>query len=236
MAQRPPYKRILLKLSGEALATGGQGIDEAAVSSIGAEIAEVAGSGTQVAIAIGGGNIWRGAEHPSIERATSDTMGMLAHVINALALQSAIEKAGQFARVQTAFSMPEIAEPYIRRRAIRHLEKGRVVIFAAGIGQPYFTTDTGAALRALEIGAEAVLKGSTVDGIYDKDPHRHTDAKRYQAISYGDALAQELKVMDATAFTICRENSLPIIVFNVLEKHALRRVLDGEKVGTEVHV
>lgn len=230
-----PYRRVLLKLSGEALASpSGQGIDEGVVAALGEEIADVVKDGTEMAIAIGGGNIWRGAEHPTIERSTSDTMGMLAHVINALALQSSIEKAGQYARVQTAFSMPEIAEPYIRRRAIRHLEKKRVVIFAAGIGQPYFTTDTGAALRALEINADAVLKGSTVDGIYDQDPRQNPDAKRYDFISYNDALTQNLQVMDATAFTICRENNMPILVFNVLAKGTLKKVLSGEPIGTKV--
>lgn len=229
------YKRVLLKVSGEALARDGSGLQEEAVTSLGKEVAEVAGTGIEIALAVGGGNIWRGAEHASVERTTSDTMGMLAHVINALALQSAIEKAGQHARVQTALSMPEVAEPYIRRRAIRHLEKGRVVIFAAGTGNPYFTTDTAAALRSLEIGAEVLLKGTKVDGIYDSDPARNPKAERHASITYDDAIAKRLDVMDATAFTLCRENGMPIIVFDLLKKHSLRRVLSGETIGTEVH-
>lgn len=232
---KPTYSRVLLKMSGEALAEDSLGIQEEAVTSLGEEVAEAAGSGIQVAIAIGGGNIWRGAEHASVERTTSDTMGMLAHVINALALQSAVEKAGQHARVQTALSMPEVAEPYIRRRAIRHLEKGRVVIFAAGTGNPYFTTDTAAALRSLEIGADVLLKGTKVDGIYDSDPAKNPKAKRHHSITYDDAIAQRLNVMDATAFTLCRENNMPIIVFNLLKVHSLKRVLNGETIGTEVH-
>lgn len=233
---KDPYQRVLLKISGETLAGGNDfGLQEKAVIALGKEIAGVAKAGTQVAIAIGGGNIWRGAEHPSIERTTSDTMGMLAHVINALALQSALEEAGQYARVQTALAMPEVAEPYIRRRAVRHLEKGRVVIFAAGSGNPYFTTDTAAALRALEIDADVLLKGTKVDGIYDADPTTQPAAKRYDAISYDEVIERRLDVMDATAFTMCRENDMPIVVFNLLERGALARVLAGEKIGTEVH-
>jgi uridylate kinase len=200
------------------------------------QVAEVQKLGVEVVIVVGGGNIFRGLQgsEKGIERATGDYMGMLATVINALALQDALEKQGIPTRVQSAINMTQIAEPFIRRRAVRHLEKGRVVIFAAGTGNPYFSTDTAAALRANEIGAEVVLKATKVDGIYDKDPKKHADAKRYEQVSYSTALEKQLKVMDAAAFALCMDNKMPIVVFDFFKPHNLRNVVLGKKVGTQV--
>ncbi len=230
------YNRVLLKLSGEILAGDQQfGIDPKAVKDICEQIADVASEGISIAMVVGGGNIIRGAQTTSIERAQADYMGMLGTVINALALQDALERLGQPTRVQSAIEMREIAEPVIRRRAIRHLEKGRIVIFAAGTGSPYFSTDTTAALRASEIGAACVLKATKVDGIYDKDPAKFADAVKLPRVSYMDALQKQLKVMDAAAFSLCHENKIPIIVFDVLKKGNLRRLLvDGEDIGSIV--
>ncbi|MFO7302967.1 MAG: UMP kinase [Acidobacteriota bacterium] len=234
---RPAYSRVLLKLSGEAL-MGDQayGIDPKVATQIATDIAEIQRLGVQVAVVIGGGNIFRGlaASARGMDRATGDYMGMLATVINALALQDALEKVGVTTRVATAIEMRAVAEPFIRRRAIRHLEKGRVVVFAAGTGNPYFTTDTAAALRAMEMRAEVILKGTKVDGIYSADPMIHRDATRYESISYLQVIGQSLKVMDSTAITLCMDNKLPIIVFNLREPGNLRRVIMGEPVGTTV--
>jgi uridylate kinase len=231
------YKRILLKLSGEAL-MGEQeyGIDSRVLNLYAEEIHSVRELGVEVGIVIGGGNIYRGLDKSSdeIDKVTGDHMGMLATVINALALQNALEKHGLYTRCQSAINMDKIAEPFIRRRAIRHLEKGRVVIFAAGTGNPYFTTDTAAALRAIEIEADAILKGTRVDGIYDSDPEKNVAAIHLPEISYGDILKKDLRVMDLTAITLCRENKLPIIVFNVNKPGNLRRVVLGEAVGSRV--
>jgi uridylate kinase len=233
----PKYRRILLKLSGEAL--GGEaalGICPEAVHDMAAQVAEVRELGVEVVIVVGGGNIFRGLQgsERGIERATGDYMGMLATVINALALQDALEKHSVTTRVLSAISMTAICEPFIRRRAVRHLEKGRVVIFAAGTGNPYFSTDTAAALRANEINAEVVLKATKVDGIYDKDPKKHADAKRYTTIPYSEALEKRLKVMDAAAFALCQDNKMPIIVFDFFKPHNLLRVVKGETIGTLV--
>lgn len=233
------YRRILLKLSGEALGNDqGQGISPEIVHNMASQIAEVRRLGVEVVVVIGGGNIFRGQKgsERGIERATGDYMGMLATVINALALQDALEKAGIATRVQTAITMAQVAEPFIRRRAVRHLEKGRVVIFGGGTGNPYFSTDTAAALRATEIGAEVILKGTKVDGIYDSDPVKNPKAKRYAQISYWEALQKQLKVMDSTAFSLCMDNKMPIIVFNIFSPSNLKRVVLGEKVGTLVTI
>jgi len=232
------YRRILLKLSGEALGgSAGMGINPEVIRDMARQIGDVRKLGVEVVIVIGGGNIFRGAQGSAqgIERATGDYMGMLATVINALALQDALEKAGVATRVQTAITMAQIAEPFIRRRAVRHLEKGRVVIFGGGIGNPYFSTDTAAALRANEIGADVILKATKVDGVYDSDPKINPHARRYSEITYIEALQRQLKVMDATAFSLCMDNKMPIIVFNVFETDNLKRVVLGEKVGTLVH-
>ena len=237
VASKPRYRRILLKLSGEALGgVEGQGINPEAVHDMACQVAEVQQLGVEVVVVVGGGNIFRGLQgsEKGIERATGDYMGMLATVINALALQDALEKQGVATRVQSAINMTQIAEPFIRRRAVRHLEKGRVVIFAAGTGNPYFSTDTAAALRANEIGAEVVLKATKVDGIYDKDPKKHADAKRYDQVSYTTALEKQLKVMDASAFALCMDNKMPIVVFDFFKPHNLRNVVLGKKVGTQV--
>jgi uridylate kinase len=236
-AKRPQYTRILLKLSGEAL--GGQagiGINADAIQSMATQICEVRELGVQVVVVVGGGNIFRGlsGSQRGIERATGDYMGMLATIINSLALQDALEKLGTPTRVQSAIAMSQIAEPFIRRRAVRHLEKGRVVIFGGGTGNPYFSTDTAAALRANEIGAEVILKATKVDGIYDSDPKKNPKAKRFAQISYIDALQRQLKVMDSTAFSLCMDNKMPIIVFDFFQPHNLRKVVMGEKVGTLV--
>jgi uridylate kinase len=233
----PKYSRILLKLSGEALGgESGAGIRPDALHNMATQIVEVRDLGVQIVVVIGGGNIFRGVQgtEKGIERATGDYMGMLATVINALALQDALEKSGVPTRVQTAIAMAQIAEPFIRRRAVRHLEKGRVVIFGGGTGNPYFSTDTAAALRANEIGAEVILKATKVDGIYDCDPKKNTNAKKYSRITYLDALQQQLKVMDSTAFSLCMENKMPIIVFNLFSPHVLKRVVMGETEGTLV--
>ncbi len=231
------YRRVLLKLSGEALmGEGGYGIDSATVDYMAREIKAVHDLGVQVAVVIGGGNIFRGVEGPAkgMERATADYMGMLATVINALALQSALERHGVPTRVQSAIEMRELAEPYIRRRAVRHLEKGRVVIFAAGTGNPYFTTDTAASLRAMEIGAETILKATKVDGVYSADPLKDPRAKKYSRISYLEVLKKGLHVMDSTAISLCMDNALPIVVFNVRKKGNIKRVIEGKKIGTLV--
>ena len=235
--KKPRYKRILLKISGEIL-TGEKdyGIDPVVIGQIGQEIKEVVSLGVEVAIVIGGGNIFRGvaASSKGMDRATADYMGMLATVLNGLALQDALEKIDVHTRVQTAIEMREIAEPYIRRRAMRHLEKGRVVIFAAGTGNPFFTTDTAASLRATEIGAEVILKATKVDGIYDADPLLHEGACKYEELTYLDVLKKQLKVMDATAISLCMDQHIPIIVFSLKERGNILRVVLGEKVGTEV--
>jgi uridylate kinase len=234
---RPRYGRILIKLSGEALGgESGVAISAAAVQDMARQISEVRELGVQVVVVVGGGNIFRGlpGSERGIERATGDYMGMLATVINALALQDALEKVGVATRVQSAITMAQVAEPFIRRRAVRHLEKGRVVIFGGGTGNPFFSTDTAAALRANEIGAEVILKATKVDGIYDSDPKKNPKAKRFTQIKYIDALQRQLKVMDSTAFSLCMDNRMPIIVFDFFRPHNLKRVVLGEKVGTLV--
>jgi len=229
------YRRVLLKLSGEFLAgESGFGVEPDLAENIAAQIKPMLDLEVQVAIVIGAGNIWRGRtglEH-GMERATADYMGMLATVINSLALQDALERAGMITRVQTAIEMRAVAEPYIRRRAIRHLEKGRVVIFGAGTGQPYFSTDTAAALRAMEIDAEVLLKATKVDGVYEKDPLQHPDARRFEHLTYIDALNLGLKFMDSTALSLCMDYDLPIIVFKLQPPDSLARVVKGEKIGT----
>jgi uridylate kinase len=232
---RPTYGRILLKLSGEALLGARQyGVDPNFCAFIAAQVAEVHRSGVQIGIVVGGGNIFRGlaAAARGMDRATGDYIGMLATVMNALALQDAIEKAGVPTRVMSAIAMNEVAEPYIRRRAVRHLEKGRVIILAAGTGNPYFTTDTAAALRAVEIGAQVILKATKVDGVYDSDPVQNPSAKRYEHLTYSDVLAQRLKVLDATAVSLCMDNDTPIVVFDLNEPENIKRVAAGEPVGT----
>jgi uridylate kinase len=233
--EKPQFRRILLKLSGEALmGSQGFGVDPKMADRIAEEISELHSIGVQVALTVGGGNIVRGisVSEEGIDRVTGDHMGMLATVINALALQNALEKQGVFTRVQSAIEMKEFAEPFIRRRAIRHLEKGRVVIFAAGTGNPYFSTDTAAALRAMEVGAEAIFKATKVDGIYDSDPLVNPSAKKYDALSYRDVLSQGLRVMDSTAVTLCMENKMPIVVFNLLHRGNIRKVVIGNNVGS----
>jgi uridylate kinase len=232
------YRRVLLKLSGEALmGTATYGIDNRMLQSIAAEIRDVSRLGLELALVIGGGNIFRGVQAATAgtDRATGDYMGMLATVINALALQAALERLEVTTRVMSAMEIRQIAEPYIRRRAMRHLEKGRVVIFAAGTGNPFFSTDTAASLRAAEIGAEVILKATKVDGVYDADPKVHLNATRFTELSYTEFLRQGLKVMDATAVTLCMENTLPIMVFNMTEPGNIRRAVSGETIGTLVH-
>lgn len=232
-----PYRRILLKLSGEALMGNlGYGIDPAVVQEIADEVAEIIASGVQVAIVVGGGNIFRGvkASAAGMDRATADYIGMIATVMNALTLQDCLERIEVQTRVQTAIAMQEVAEPYIRRRAIRHLEKGRVVIFGAGSGNPFFTTDTTAALRAAEIDAEVIFKATKVDGVYDADPHLNPQAKRFQSLTYGHVLAQDLRVMDSTAIALCKENNIPILVFDLSVRGNIRRAVMGESIGTLV--
>ena len=232
------YKRVLLKLSGEALmGDQGFGIDPQMVLRIASEIKEVHNLGVQVSIVIGGGNIFRGIKESAegFDRVTADHMGMLATVINALAIQDALEKMNVYTRVQSAIEMRQVAEMYIRRRAVRHLEKKRVVIFAAGTGNPFFSTDTTAALRAMEIKAEVILKATKVDGIYDADPAKVKNAKMYAEISYMDVLTQSLGVMDSTAISLCKDNNVPIIVFNIKNKGNIRRVIEGEKIGSLVY-
>jgi uridylate kinase len=235
---KPRFQRVLLKLSGEALMGGqGFGVDPAMASRIAEEIAEIHGIGVQVAATVGGGNIVRGisVSAAGMDRVSGDYMGMLATVINALALQNALEKLDVFTRVQSAIEMKEVAEPFIRRRAIRHLEKGRVVIFAAGTGNPYFSTDTAAALRAMEIGAEAILKATKVDGIYDSDPLVNPAAKLFETLTYLEVLEKGLRVMDTTAVTLCMENMMPIVVFNLLRRGNIKKVVLGSTVGSTIH-
>jgi uridylate kinase len=235
--KKPAYKRILLKLSGEALGgKTGTGIHTATIQQVAGDVAEAFRAGVQVGVVIGGGNIFRGvaASAEGMDRASSDYMGMLATCINALALQDALEKQEVPVRVQTAIEMAEIAEPYIRRRAIRHLEKGRIVIFAAGTGNPFFSTDTAAALRAMEINAEVLMKATKVDGIYDKDPHKFTDAKKYTKLTYLEVLNQNLQVMDLTAVSLCMDNKLPILSFNMTEKGNVLKAVMGQDIGTFV--
>ena len=236
-SKHPRYSRVLLKLSGEALGgPSGAGISPEAVQDMAEQIREVRELGVQVVVVVGGGNIFRGlaGSERGIERATGDYMGMLATVINALALQDALEKLGVATRVQSAITMSQVAEAFIRRRAVRHLEKGRVVIFGGGTGNPYFSTDTAAALRANEIGAEVILKATKVDGIYDSDPKKNPKARRYSQIGYLEALQRQLKVMDSTAFSLCMDNKMPIIVFDFFRPHNLKRAVMGEPVGTHV--
>jgi uridylate kinase len=235
---QPKYRRIVLKLSGEALREPGsyEAISPLIVTDIAKQILEVRDLGVEIAIVIGGGNIWRGltASHRGMDRTTADYMGMLATVINGMALQSALEQIGVVTRLQTAIEMANVAEPFILRRAIRHLELGRVVIFGAGTGNPFFSTDTTAALRASEIRAEAILKATKVDGIYDSDPMTNPNASRYETVSYGEALVKRLKIMDSTAFSLCMDNRVPIIVFKLSTPHNIKKVVCGEKVGTLV--
>lgn len=234
---RPFYKRVLLKLSGEALGgEQGYGIDPRTISSIAGEIKDVMDCGTQLALVIGGGNIFRGlaASSKGMDRASADYMGMLATMINSLAMQDALEKVGVDTRVQSAIAMQEVAEPYIRRRAMRHLEKGRVVIFGAGTGNPFFTTDTAASLRAMEIGAEVILKGTKVDGVYTADPKKDPSAVKFKSLTYIDVLKKGLQVMDATATSLCMDNSLPIIVFDITTQGNVKKVVCGEEIGTIV--
>jgi len=231
------FKRVLLKLSGEALmGPQGYGISTDVLISVAKDCAEISRLGIDVAIVVGGGNIFRGVSESAkgMDRASADYVGMLATVMNAVSLQDAIEKEGVVTRVLSAIEMSQLAEPYIRRRAIRHLEKARVVIFAAGTGNPFFTTDTAAALRAMEIGADVLLKATKVDGVYDKDPRKHADARRYTQVTFTDALKNDLKVMDATAFALCRDNELPIIVFDMTKRGNIMRVVLGEPVGTTI--
>ncbi|MBQ4513793.1 MAG: UMP kinase [Anaerolineaceae bacterium] len=231
------YKRVLLKLSGEALAPeGGTGIDPASAKMISAQIKSVVQLGANLAIVIGGGNIWRGkiGLELGMDRATADYMGMLATVMNSLALMDALESIGVTTRVQTSIEMRQIAEPYIRRRALRHIEKSRVVIFAGGTGNPYFTTDTAAALRAVEINADLLIKATKVDGIYDSDPKKNPDAKKFDCLTYMEALSKQLQVMDATAISLCMENHMPLMVLNLWEEGSLKKALMGEKIGTLV--
>jgi uridylate kinase len=231
------YRRILLKLSGEALmGSGNYGIDPATLAQIADEVIDVHSLGVEIALVLGGGNIFRGvaASSRGMDRAHADYMGMLATVINSLALQDALESRGCYTRVLSAIEMERLAEPYIRRRAIRHLEKGRLVIFAAGTGNPYFRTDTAASLRAMEIGAEIVMKATRVDGVYDKDPQKHKDARMFRRVSYLEVLNKNLAVMDSTAISLCRDNKLPILVFNMTKPGNIRRVVLGEPLGTLV--
>lgn len=231
------YKRVLLKLSGEVLGgSQGYGIDPQVITTIALEIKDVVASGVELALVIGGGNIFRGlaASSKGMDRASADYMGMLATMINALAMQDALEQVGVDTRVQSAIAMQAVAEPYIRRKAVRHLEKGRVVIFGAGTGNPYFTTDTAASLRAMEINAEVILKGTKVDGVYSADPKKNPDAVKYLTLSYIDVLKKGLAVMDATATSLCMDNNLPIIVFDVSVAGNVKRVVQGEEIGTIV--
>jgi uridylate kinase len=235
--KRTQYKRILLKISGEVLTgQGDYGIDPSVIQQIAHEVEEVKNLGVEVAIVIGGGNIFRGiaASAKGMDRASADYMGMLATVINGIALQDALEKIDVHTRVQTAIEMRQVAEPYIRRRAIRHLEKGRVVIFAGGTGNPYFTTDTTASLRAMEVGADVILKATKVDGVYDKDPLLNKGARKYDEITYLDVLKKQIKVMDATAISLCMDHQIPIVVFSLMEKGNIKRVILGDRVGTKV--
>ena len=233
------YKRILLKLSGEALMGNKQfGIDNNRLMQYAEEIREISDLGVEIGIVIGGGNIFRGvqAERGGMERTQGDYMGMLATMINSMALQAALESVGLFTRLQSAIEMKQIAEPFIKRKAVRHLEKGRIVIFGSGTGNPFFTTDSAASLRAIEIDAEVILKGTRVDGIYDKDPEENASAKKFDTITFDEAYEKNLKVMDMTAFTLCKENELPVIVFNMNKTGNLKKVVTGEEIGTLVTV
>ncbi len=231
----PKYKRIVLKVSGEALAGQNSfGIDYDTVMSICQSIKKCVDLGVQVGIVVGGGNFWRGRSSGKMDRTRADHMGMLATVINSLALADALEALGVAARVQTAISMPAIAEPYIRNKAVRHFEKGRVVIFGCGTGNPFFSTDTTAALRAAEVDADIIFKATMVDGVYDKDPHKHPDAKRYDTISFSDVLTKKLSVMDMTAASLCRDNKMPILVFSLEDPENIYRAVCGENIGTVV--
>ncbi len=235
MNKKPAYKRVILKLSGEALqGRTGYGINTVVTDSIAQQIKQVHEMKVQIAVVIGGGNIFRGqkAAQNGMDRSTADYMGMLATVINGMALQDALEKIGVFTRIQTAIEMRQLAEPYIRRRAIRHLEKSRVVIFVGGTGNPYFTTDTTAVLRAAEIGADVILKATKVDGVYSADPLKDKNAKRFKHLSYIDVLKKRLKVMDATAISLCMDNNLPVIVFDLFQKGNIKKVISGENIGT----
>lgn len=227
------YKRVIIKLSGEALAgEKGFGLDESVIDYVVKQIKEVAVSGVEIGIIIGGGNFWRGRQGSNMDRTTADHMGMLATVINSLAMQDALEKHGVACRVQTALTITRVAEPYILRKAMRHLEKGRVVIFACGTGNPYFSTDTGAALRAAEIGAEALLLAKNVDGIYDSDPKKNPDAKKFDEIAYIDVIKKGLNAMDTTAISLCMENKIPVIAFALSEEDSIVKAVNGEKIGT----
>lgn len=231
------YKRILLKISGEALGGDeGSGICPETMQDVASQIAEIRDLGTEIVIVVGGGNIFRGLQgsQRGIERATGDYMGMLATIINSLAIMDCLEKEGVESRVQSAISMSHICEPFIRRRAVRHLEKSRVVIFGGGTGNPYFSTDTAAALRANEIQADVILKATKVDGIYDSDPEKNPEARKYSQISYSDAIEKRLKVMDSTAFSLCQDNNMPIIVFDLFQRDNIKRVVTGDKIGTLV--
>ncbi len=234
---KPAFKRVMIKISGEALmGTQAYGINTEVLGMVASEIADTAKLGVEVAVVVGGGNIFRGVSESArgMDRASADYVGMLATVMNAVSLQEAIEKNGVVTRVQSAIPISQLAEPYIRRRAIRHLEKGRVVIFGAGTGNPFFTTDTAASLRAMEIGAEILLMAKNVDGVYDKDPKKHADARRYSQVSYGEALTKNLKVMDATAFALCRDNEMRIVVFELATRGNIQRVVCGESIGTTI--
>jgi uridylate kinase len=234
---KPAYKRVLLKISGEALmGDHSYGINPEILALVADQIVETARLGVELAVVVGGGNIFRGVSESAkgMDRSSADYVGMLATVMNAVSLQEAIEKRGMPTRVMSAIDIQQLAEPYIRRRAMRHLEKGRVVIFAAGTGNPFFTTDTAAALRAMEIGAEILLKATKVDGVYDKDPRKHPDARRYQQVTFTDALRQDLRVMDATAFALCRDNEMGIVVFDMTTRGNIQRVVCGEPVGTTI--
>lgn len=227
------YKRVIIKLSGEALAgEKGFGLDESVIDYVVKQIKKVANEGIEVGIIIGGGNFWRGRQGSNMDRTTADHMGMLATVINSLAMQDALEKHGVACRVQTALTITRVAEPYILRKAMRHLEKGRVVIFACGTGNPYFSTDTGAALRAAEIGAEALLLAKNVDGIYDSDPKKNPDAKKFDEIAYIDVIKKGLNAMDTTAISLCMENKIPVIAFALSEEDSIVKAVNGEKIGT----
>ena len=229
------YKRVMLKISGEALSgANGFGFDFEVVGRIAREVKTLVDMGVEVGLVVGGGNIWRGRTGEGMDRTTADYMGMLATCINALALQDALEGIGVMTRVQTAIEMKEIAEPFIRRRAVRHLEKGRVVIFGAGSGNPYFSTDTAAALRAAEIEADVILLAKNVDGVYDKDPNKFADAKKYDKLTYMEVIEQGLQVMDTTATTLCMDNNIPILVFGISEEGNIKKVMEGQKIGTIV--
>jgi uridylate kinase len=231
----PVYKRILLKISGEALAGGkGTGIDNDVLRALGATIRELSAMGVQVAVVVGGGNFWRGRTSAGMDRVTADHMGMLATAMNSLALQDALDQAGAETRVLSAIEMRQICEPYIRKRAVRHLEKGRIVIFACGTGNPFFSTDTAAALRAAEIEADVFFKATMCDGVYDKDPNKHSDAVRYETVSFDEVLAKNLGVMDAAAASLCRDNHVPMAVFSLEDPENILRMAYGEKIGTIV--